>query len=316
MIANIHNTEPRVDIHGDIIDAHDGCLRQFEGRFYLYGTGYEDTDGFTPANRYVVYSSPDLENWTPHGDLLTKTLEGVGYRPYVVYNPATEKYVLWFNWYPVLWEGHFGVAIADNPEGPFEMVQTGAEVAMPQPGDHNVFVDEDGTGYLIYTSIMETPDGHHHMSVDRLDESLTASTKENSGTFAAYVEAPAMYRHNGYVYTIFGKTCCFCPAGANAEVYRAETPMGPWQRVGEINRAVDGRIIVPGQQTDIATIQTPDGPQHIWMADLWGSRPDGIKGHDIQHWEPLILDDTGLPRSLTNASKWSIELPDSVEARR
>ena len=57
--ATISNAEPRRDIHGNILDAHDGCLEYFEGQFYLYGTRYGKTNGFGKTNRYVCFSSPD-----------------------------------------------------------------------------------------------------------------------------------------------------------------------------------------------------------------------------------------------------------------
>ncbi|MEO1237755.1 MAG: family 43 glycosylhydrolase, partial [Planctomycetota bacterium] len=188
----VQNTRPRRDTAGQPIDCHDGCLRFFGDRFYLYGTRYGDTDGFTPANRFVCYSSPDLEAWTFHGELLRAPMGGVCYRPYVVWNPGTRRYVLWFNWYPELWEGQFAVGMSTTPQGPFDIVNPDAEVVQPKPGDHNVFIDDDGRAYLIYTSIEGDGSGHHGMSVERLDHAYTGSTGENSGVFDTGVEAPAV----------------------------------------------------------------------------------------------------------------------------
>ena len=50
--ATIRNAEPRRNVEGKIIDAHDGCLERFGDRFYLYGTAYGKTDGFGTANRF------------------------------------------------------------------------------------------------------------------------------------------------------------------------------------------------------------------------------------------------------------------------
>jgi len=52
--VKISNVEPRRDVQGNIIDAHDGCLQFFNGRFYLYGTAYGTNDGWGTANRYRV----------------------------------------------------------------------------------------------------------------------------------------------------------------------------------------------------------------------------------------------------------------------
>ena len=118
-IVTIDNTRPRRDVTGTIIDAHDGCLQLFGSRFYLYGTAYGTNDGYSPANRFRVYSSPDLEQWTLAGELFKEQPAGVYYRPYVVFNPKTRKFVLWYNWYPRQWDGQTGVATSDTPVGPF-----------------------------------------------------------------------------------------------------------------------------------------------------------------------------------------------------
>ena len=110
--VTISNVRPRRDVDGKIIDAHDGCLERFGDRFYLYGTAYGKTDGWL-TNRYVVYSSPDLVQWTPHGDLVKGLRRGVHFRPYVKYNAKSKKYVLWYNWYPTLWDGRYAAAVSD-----------------------------------------------------------------------------------------------------------------------------------------------------------------------------------------------------------
>ena len=95
--AIIGNTEPRRDAQGEILDAHDGCLEYFEGRFYLYGTRYGKTDGFGNENRYVCYSSSDLTAWTAHGEMLKDASPRTYYRPYVKHNQKSGKYVMWYN---------------------------------------------------------------------------------------------------------------------------------------------------------------------------------------------------------------------------
>ena len=96
----ISNVKPRRDVEGKIVDAHDGCLHKFGDRYYLYGTGYGKTDGYQKTNRYRCYSSADLVTWKLEGNLLQRQPEAVYYRPYVIYNAKTRKYVLWYNWYP------------------------------------------------------------------------------------------------------------------------------------------------------------------------------------------------------------------------
>ena len=58
-----------------------------------------------------------------------------------------------------------------------------------------------------------------------------------------------------------------------------------------------GGLLVPAQPTDVAP---PPGGVLLSMADRRGSTADGIKDHDLQHWEPLRLDAHGVPQRLRN----------------
>ncbi|TWT47470.1 family 43 glycosylhydrolase [Botrimarina hoheduenensis] len=303
--VTVSHAEVRLDVHGKPIDCHDGCLEYFAGRYYLYGTRYGETDGFTPANRYVVYSSPDLERWELHGDLLADTPEGVYYRPYVKHNPTTGKYVLWYNWYPVLWEGQYGVATSDTPQGPFKIHNDNVRMAQPRPGDHGLFADDDGTAYLIYTSI----ELGHSISIEKLTPDWLSSTEENSGVFASGCEAASMFKRGDRYYALFGPNCCFCPEGSGARVFVANNPLGPYQEIGDINRDETGRVTIPAQQTHIARLPGSKGDQYLWMGDLWGSRADGVKGHDLQHWsEPLVFSPDGSIAKLKRSGSVEVEV--------
>jgi hypothetical protein len=80
--TTISNLRPRRDVLDNIVDAHDGCLECFKGKYYLYGTRYGTTNGWGKTNRYVCYSSPDLLTWTPHGEILKDAPPRTYYRPY------------------------------------------------------------------------------------------------------------------------------------------------------------------------------------------------------------------------------------------
>jgi hypothetical protein len=231
--AAIDNQTPRLDSKGKIVDAHDGRIIQFGRTFYWYGTAYGLTNGFTKANDYVCYSSTDLQRWKLEGRLLPTKPEGVYYRPHVVYNAKTKKYVLWYNWYPQLWNGQFGVATSDRPNGPFTIVNN--HVAVKQNalgvGDLGVFVDEDNQAYLSYNTI-----ANHKVSVERLNEDYTASTLQGSAFIAEHCEAGSMFKRNGLYYLLTDYTCCFCTQGSGAQVFTANDPLGPYTWRQNINR--------------------------------------------------------------------------------
>ena len=229
----ISNLQPRLTTAGDTVDAHDGRVIQFGDYFYWYGTSYGRTNGFTPANHYVGYRSRDMQRWEPLGPLLSDAPEGVYYRPHVIHRASDGKYVLWYNWYPTLWDGHFGVAVSDIPEGPFELVSTDVQVANSEHGvgDFGLFVDDDGTAYISYNTIQG-----HRVSVEKLTPDYLGSTLENGGYIAQYCEAGSMFKRKSIYYLLTDYTCCFCNQGAGARVYMADDPLGEWTLTNNINR--------------------------------------------------------------------------------
>lgn len=311
-IVTIRNDTPRRDMQGDIIDAHDGCLYFFDGRYYLYGTAYGKTAGYTINNRFRVYSSPDLVHWYFEGELLKSPPDGIYYRPYVAYNPRSRKYVLWYNWYPKLWDGRVGVAVSDTPVGPFTIVNSKVPVdgAAQHPGDGSLFVDNDGTGYFIYSTI----DLDHAIRIERLTPDFYSVTGEVSPILGRNCEAPALFRRGDIYYAIFDHTCCFCKAGSGARVLVASHPLGPWHQIANINDH-NGSPIVAAQQTFIAQIPTPHGTAYMWMGDRWQSRPDNWKGHDFQYWGPPLeftADGSILP--IRNMPSWKLDIITGTRA--
>jgi hypothetical protein len=316
--VTISNTEPRRDVTGAIVDAHDGNLLFADGRYYLYGTAYGKSAGYGINNRFRVYSSPNLEHWTFEGELLKAPPDGVHYNPSVVYNSRTHKYVLWYNWYPKLWDGQVGVAVSDTPIGPFTIVNLRVQVtqAEQKPGAGTLFVDEDGTGYYVYTaigaefgSVTGASQPHHSVRVERLTPDYLGSTGQVSDVLASGCEATSMLKHDGRYFVLFDNTCCFCKEGSGARVYVAANPLGPYTERQNINRGPGHAPVVAGQQASIARIPARDGEALIWIADRWGSRPDGVKGHDFQFWsEPLRFDSEGNIMPIANVSEWSLNV--------
>jgi hypothetical protein len=325
--ATIQNRVPRRDIHGEIMDVHDGCMEYFDGRYWLYGTRYGASGGYENTHTFVCYSSPDLNLWTPHGSIIPDAPPALYYRPYVKHCAATGKWVLWYYW-TTGWRGstkwragdgplvpfRFAVSTSDQPQGPFQVANMDEPLTRKSKGDHNLFVDDDGTGYIVYTS----PHDDFRLVVEKLTPDYLHGAGETSAPIYSEVEAPCMFRRSPYYYILCGATCCFCPKGAGAQVFRSTHPLGPYEPRFNINRIQDNstpliehsnRVIIPGQETFVSTLHTVDGPAFIWMADLWESAPDGIKGHDLQYWSsPLSFDDHGDIIPLKFEMEWSILL--------
>ena len=284
VMVTIHNDAPRVDRNGDIVDAHDGSIARYNGTYYLYGTAYNNQNGLSFSNRFVVYSSPDLVTWTFHGDITTvmDTTPGMYFRPHVVFNPGTKKYVLWYNWYArgTDWAGRFGVATADEPWGPFTVQNP--DVTFPQGtsvGDFAVLSDTDGKGWCVY--------GWHNggvapLAADYLSIGSAYSLIGSGEGFSAF-------KRGNFYYYLWGKLCCFCSAGSTANVARATVATGPFTSLGDIIGAN-----IHAQPLGILQMETVTGPQYSYVGDRWQSTPDDLKGHDfIYISEPLSFATNG-----------------------
>lgn len=331
-IATISNIEPRRDIHGEIIDAHDGCLEYFNGRYYLYGVRFKDGDGFGDTNRFVCYSSSDLMTWTPHGELVPQLNDAPRsfFQCFVKYNQQTGQYVLWYN----IACRQNGVAVAASPEGPFVIVSDNVQLKHTNigVGDINLFVDDDGSCYFVCCvktsgsfEVQDEPIPHHMISVEKLTPDYLGTTGESSDFVAGNCEGPSMIKHNNLYYLVFDNTCCYCTDGTGVRVYTSRNPLGPFEYRGNINIASDttrglpttwtwpgsGRpdTIIKAQGKHIANLPTPSGTAFIWIGDRWGSAPDGIKGHDFQYWSsPLQFEPDGMIKQLQWEDSWTLAL--------
>jgi hypothetical protein len=248
----------RFDVDGNAIDAHDGEIRRFGNRYYLYGTSYGC--GYvrlerppTPWCGYRVYSSPDLDHWTDEGPLFdamtpywqsrcnSATLSC--YRPHVVYNERTDRYVLWMNSYEVA-DGYH-VLTSTSPSGPFTEVGV-PTLAYKRGGDMDLFVDDDGTAYLAYALF----GAGYDEAVEKLDPTYTTGTGEVTRLGLRHTEAPSLFERRGtYYMTLSDPNCAYCD-GTGASYLTAPTPLGPWTGAMRSDAPiVDGRLELTGRGT-------------------------------------------------------------------
>jgi beta-xylosidase len=316
----IRNNVPRTDINGAIVDAHAGRLVRFGERYYLYGDNYRNTDGINDAQNYFVcYSSSNLMAWKFEGEIIPKeALPGwkektYRYRPHVIYNAKTRKYVLFYNWRPVpqsFAQGNYVVATADAPTGPFTVVERDFQTKQhpTEVGDFNLFVDDDGTAYLAYKIANTAPSNRGANFIER----LSADYLRSSGDCSAVVghgEAIALFKRAGNYYIVYGKDCCYCPEGSNIYVRRADAPLGPYR--DNVPSDIRADKLINAQSTHVAEIETADGKAFIYMGDRWRSAPGCAyyKGHDYQYWsEPLRFDEQGNILPIVWKDWWSVRL--------
>ena len=153
----------------------------FNGEYWIYPTYsalYEDQT-FMDA-----FSSKDLINWTKHPRVIDK--KNVAWANRAMWAPAViekdGKYYMYFGANDIQNNnetGGIGVAVADNPAGPFKDALghplIGKIINGAQPIDQFVFRDDDGSYYMYYG-------GWGHCNVVRMGDDLTSIVPFADGT--------------------------------------------------------------------------------------------------------------------------------------
>ena len=272
---------------------------------------YADPEGAVFGDRYFVFptfsaryndqlffdafSSPDLVNWTKHERILETTAVKWAWR--AMWAPAVVekdgRYFLFFAANDIQYDeepGGIGVAVADQPEGPYmdylgepliDAFHNGA-----QPIDQFVFEDE-GTWYIYYG-------GWRHANVAQLNDDFTGFIPFKDGetfkeiTPEGYVEGPFMLKRNGTYYFMWSE------GGWTGDDYRvayamADNPLGPFERRG----------LILEQDTTIATgaghhsvIQVP-GEDEYYMVYHRRPIPNEDRDHRVTSIDRLFFNENG-----------------------
>ena len=233
-----------------------GDTKQMSGNPIFPGW-YADPEGALFNNRYWIYptfsapyvqqvfldafSSADLVQWTKHPRILDTA--NVKWARRAVWAPAIvekeNRYYLFFGANDIQNDhepGGIGIAVADNPAGPFkdylgkpliDKFHNGA-----QPIDQFVFKDKDGQHYIIYG-------GWRHCNIAKLKNDFTGLIPFDDGTIfkeitpSGYVEGPFMFIRNGRYYFMWSEGGWTGPNYSVAYAI-ADSPFGPFERVGKI----------------------------------------------------------------------------------
>lgn len=202
----------------------------------MTGCDSPDRCGFRLDHNVSVYASWDLSSgsWAFQGYAFhwTERPAGTLFRPSAVFNPNTCEYVLWWNYvYPNGTYAGFAVATSSKPEGPFEQRRTVVPIAHLPAGDFHLFVDDDGTGYVLYSA-------DFWITVQELTRDFLSVTEKIFDGFRGNQsewgwEAPVMFKRQGLYYILTGPMCCFCYQGSGIRVYTASSPLGPYTFQGQ-----------------------------------------------------------------------------------
>jgi Glycosyl hydrolases family 43 len=249
-------------------------------------------------------------HWTDNGTLFNATTStwqsrcaprksvnvyGNCFRPHMLYNASSKRYILWVKDYTAAY--HFRVLSSTSPVGPFTELAV-PTLAMTNAGDENLFADDNGTAYIVYTDRNHSYD----LAIEQLNASYTSGTGKYIRLGLSKVEAPGMFKRNGIYYVQYSSPNCGYCGGTGTSYKTATSPLGTWSAGASITTTSCG-----GQPTHTAVISTPLGPLYLYQSDLWNS---GAHNEALANyfWGPLSFNSNGSIGSLSCAASFHVTL--------
>lgn len=209
----------------------------YKDKVYLY-TGHDEapkTQARYVMHDWLVFSSPDMVTWTEHASPL-KTTDFAWAKDDAWAGQVIERNGK-FYWYVAITHGTIhgkaiGVAVADNPLGPFKDARGSAIITNDMTTeskiswddiDPTVFIDDDGQAYLMW--------GNTTLHYAKLKSNMT----ELDGPIMKvdvpkFTEAPWLHKRNGWYYLSYATEFPEKIAYAMSKSIK-----GPWQYKGVIN---------------------------------------------------------------------------------
>ena len=243
-------------------------------------------------------------------------------RPKLIYNEKTDKYILWFHADgPTATSNSSyaaasaGVAISDTPYGPFKFINRyrlntcpeDQEDFYPQSKgmarDMNLFVDDDKTAYIIYSS-----EENLTLYISKLNDEYTylATDPENAKYGEDFIrlfpgsqrEAPAVFKKDGTYYLI--SSGCTGWAPNQARYYKSSSILGEWTNEGDPCVGDTQKTTFDSQSTCV--FKADDGT-YVFMADRWNS--EDLK-NSRYIWLPVIFNSDG-SIALEYTEEWTLK---------
>ena len=290
-VAVFDNGQTITDTSGDLMHAHGGGMLKVGDTYYLVG---EQRDGYL-FDQVGMYSSTDLVNWTFANDILSaesdpdlspSNIE----RPKVVYNAEYDHYVLWAHKENGVDYGdaEVAVAVSDTVDGDYDY-RGSFRPAGFDSRDMTLFVDTDGTGYLISAA-----DVNYDLNIYRLTDDYTA-IDELVHVFDGYHrEAPAVFQRNG-VYFLVTSGATGWNANQTQYATTANFPEGSWSGWSNAGDSTT----YGSQPTFVTTVSGTAGTSYLYMGDRWGPQWGGKPMDSEYVWLPIAF-----PSSTSMSLTW------------
>ena len=312
-----------LDTDGNPINCHGGGFLFRDKTYYWFGefkvnrrsghigvSCYSSTDLYNWKNNGEVLSASSNGGDISDGCVIE--------RPKVIYNAFTHKFVMWFH-LELKGQGYgaarAAVAISDAPTGPYKYLNSfrpnagvwplnfDDKLRHPLVGsakgpddyvrrdfaggqmsrDMNLFVDDDGSAYHIYSS-----EENQTLQISKLTDDYLKPSGKYVRVFAGKAnEAPAMFKRDGKYYLITSGTTGWAPNAARLGV--ADTITGPWKYLGNpcVGPKDQVNLTFSSQAASVLAVAGKSNA-FIYVGDRWNPRnlPDSR-----YIWLPILFVD-------------------------
>ncbi len=244
-------------------------------------------------------------------------------RPKMIYNEKTGMYVIWFHADGPTETSNSnyaaasaGVAVSESPYGPFRFIDRYRLNTCPEnqkdfypqskgmARDMNLFIDDDGTAYIIYSS-----EENLTLYISKLNEDYTyLATDPAEAVYGedfvrlfpgAQREAPALLKKDGRYYLITSGCTGWSPNPSR--YYMADSLLGTWKEMGDpFTNDTDGTSC--HSQSTCLFLADEETETYIYMGDRWNA-DDLTNSRYI--WLPLEFAEDG-SMSITYVDEWQL----------
>lgn len=208
-----------------------------DGRLYVYAShDMEPTQGCDRMDRYHVFSTADMKNWTDHGEIMNSAtvkahvgmgIDGFMWAPDCAYNKEDQLYYFYFPHKIDTDTWRIFVATSKEPAAKFRV--KGVIEGIPSTIDPCVFVDDDEQPY-IYTS--GAGKGCWGAKLRKDDWTKLDGVMSPLTGFTDFHEAPWVHKYKGKYYLSHSDNHASSQGGNRMQYSVSNNPLGPFTPCG------------------------------------------------------------------------------------